>query len=66
MSLLFALNQEKASQAFLKQVSRVKQMTKIVKQQIMLVEAANATPYGWKVANNLDSGKGIFSEQDPH
>ena len=58
------MNQEKASQAFLKQVSLVKQMDKIVKQQIMLVEAANATPYGWKVANHLESEKGIFSEQD--
>ena len=61
---LFALNQEKASQAFLKQVSLVKEMDKIVKQQIMLVEAANATPYGWKVANYLESEQGIFSEQD--
>ena len=39
-------------------------MDKIVKQQIMLVEAANATLYGWKVANHLESEKGIFSEQD--
>ena len=30
----------------------------------MLVEAANATPYGWKVANHLESEQGIFSEQD--
>ena len=64
LGLLFALNQEKASQAFRKQVSLVKQMDKIVKQQIMLVEAANATPYGWKVANHLENEKGIFSEQD--
>ena len=62
LGLLFALNQEKASQAFLKQVSLVKEMDKIVKQ--MLVEAANATPYVWKVANHLESEQGIFSEQD--
>ena len=28
------------------------------------MEAANATKYGWKVANHLESEKGIFSEQD--
>ena len=28
------------------------------------MEAANATPYGWKVANHLGSEQGIFSEQD--
>ena len=64
LGLLFALNQEKALQAFLRQVSLVKQMDKLVKQQIMLVEAANAMPYGWKVANHLESEQGIFSEQD--
>ena len=61
---LIAFYQEKASQAFLKQASLVKQMDKIVKQQIMLVEAANATPYRWKVANHLESEKGIFPEQN--
>ena len=61
---LFALNQEKASQAFLRQVSLVKQIDKIVKQQIMLVEAASATPYGWKAANHLENEQGIFSEQN--
>ena len=40
---LFAFDQEKAAQAFLKQVEFLKKMNKIVKQQIMLVEAANAT-----------------------
>ena len=63
LGLLFALNQEKALQAFLRQVSLVKQMDKLVKQQIMLVEAANAMPYGWKVANHLESEQGIFSVQ---
>ena len=63
LGVLFALNQEKALQAFLRQVSLVKQMDKLVKQQIMLVEAANAMPYGWKVANHLESEQGIFSVQ---
>ena len=61
---LFALNQEKASQAFLRQVSLIKSMYKIVKQQITLVEAANATSYGWNVAKHLEPEHGIFSEQD--
>ena len=61
---LFALNQEKADQAFLKQVGLLKDMDNLVRQQIMLVEAANATLYGWKVANHLEPEKGIFSEQD--
>ena len=61
---LFAFDPEKAAQAFLKQVEFLKEMNKIVKQQIMLVEAANATPYGWKVANHLEPEKGIFSEED--
>ena len=63
LGLLFALHQEKALQAFLRQVSLVKQMDKLVKQQIMLVKAANAMPYGWKVANHLESEQGIFSVQ---
>ena len=36
----------------------------MIKQQITLVEAANATPYGWNVAKHLEPGQGIFSEQD--
>ena len=48
LGLLFALNQDKASQAFLKQVGLLKDMDKLVRQQSMLVEAANATPYRWK------------------
>ena len=44
---LFALNQEKSAQAFLKQVGFLKDMNKLVRQQIMLVKAANATTYGW-------------------
>ena len=39
-------------------------MDKIFKQQIMLVEAANATLYGWNVAKHLEPEHGIFSEQD--
>ena len=39
-------------------------MNKILKNKIMLVEAANTTPYRWKVANYLEPEKGIFSEQD--
>ena len=39
-------------------------MDKIVKQQITLVEAANATPYGWNIAKHLEPEQGIFSEQD--
>ena len=61
---MFALDQEKADQAFLKQVGFLKYMDKLVRQQIMLVEAANATPYGWRVANHLEPEKERFSEQD--
>ena len=61
---IFTLNQEKASQDFLRQVSLIKNMDKIVKQQITLVEAANATPYGWNVAKHLEHEHGIFLEQD--
>ena len=61
---IYALNQEKALQAFLKQVSVIKNMDKIVKQQITLVEAANVTPYGWNVAKHLEPEHSIFSEQD--
>ena len=61
---LFVLNQKKAAQAFLRQVSLIKNMDKIVKQQISLVEAANATPYGWNVAKHLEPEHRIFSEQD--
>ena len=50
---LFAFDQEKAAQPFLKQVEFLKDMNKILKHQIMLVEAANAAPYGWRVANHL-------------
>ena len=64
MGPLFAFVPKKAAPAFLKQVEFLKEMNKIVKQQIMLVEAPNATPYGWKVANHLEPEKGIFSEQD--
>ena len=64
MGPLFALYQENAAQAFLKQVGFLKDMDKLLRQQIMLVEAANATPYGWRVANHLEPEKGIFSEQD--
>ena len=64
MGLLFAFDPEKAAQDFLKQVDFLKEMNKIVKQQIMLVEAANATTYGGKVANHLEPKKGIFSEED--
>ena len=39
-------------------------MDKLVRQQLMPVEAANATLYGWTVANHLEPEKGIFSEQD--
>ena len=39
-------------------------MEKIVKQQIKLVEAANATPYAWNVAKHLEPEHNIFSEQD--
>ena len=59
---LFALNQERASQAFLKQVGFLKDKDKLVRQKIMLVEAANATLYGWKVVNHLEPEKEIFSE----
>jgi len=38
---LFAFDPEKATQAYLKQVEFLKEMNKIVKQQIMLVEVAN-------------------------
>ena len=61
---LFALTQVKAAQAFLRQVSLMKDMNKIVKQQIMLVESANATPYVWNMANHLEPEYSIFSEQD--
>ena len=64
MGPLFTLNQEKAAQAFLKQVDLLKDMDKLVRQQIMLVEAANTAPYGWKVANDLEPEIGTFSEQD--
>ena len=63
---LFALNQEKAAQAFLRQVSLIKSMDKLVKQQITLVEATNATPYGWNVAKYLENEmkmKGATSER---
>ena len=63
---LFALNQEKVAQAFLKQVCLIKGMDDIVKQQITLVEAANATPYGWNVAKYLENEmkmKGATSER---
>ena len=46
MGHLFALNQEKAAEAFLRQISLIKDMDKIVKQQLTLVEAKNATSYG--------------------
>ena len=39
-------------------------MDSLVKQQIKLVEAANATPYGWNIAKHLEAGHGIFSERD--
>ena len=61
---LFALNQDKAAQAFLRQVSLIKDIDKIVKQKITQVEATNTTPYGWNVAKNLEPEHGIFSEQD--
>ena len=56
---LFAFDLEKTAQVFLKQVDFLKEMNKI-----MLVEAANATLYGWKVANHLEPEKGIFLEED--
>ena len=41
---LFALNKEKVAQAFLMQVELLKSMHKLIMQQIILVEAANAMP----------------------
>ena len=61
---LFVLIKEQTSQAFLRQVSLIKNMDKIVKQQITLVEAENATPYGWNIAKHLEPEHSIFSEQD--
>ena len=61
---LFALNQEKAAQAFLKQVGFLKDIDKLMRQQIMIVEAPSPTLYGWKVVNHLEPEKGIFYEQD--
>ena len=57
---LFALNQEKAGQAFLRQVNLIKKINKHIKQQIFLAKAANATPFGWKVMNYWDLEKSNF------
>ena len=43
---LFALNKEKASQAFVMQLELLKSMHNLVMQQIRLVEATNTTPMG--------------------
>ena len=58
------MNQEKAAQAFINQIKLIKDMDTLVKQQITLFEAANATPYGWNVAKHLEPRQGISSEQD--
>ena len=52
------------AQAFLKQVDLLKDMDKLVRQQIMLVEVANTTSYRWKMANYVEKEKGIFSQQN--
>ena len=57
---LFALNKEKAAQDFLMQVELLKSMYKLIKQQIRLVEAANATPIGWKVTKHMNVEKYIM------
>ena len=59
---LFALNQEKAGQAFLRQIDLLKKMYKLIKQQIFLAEAANATSFGWKIMDYWELEKSNFHE----
>ena len=60
---LFALNKEKVAQAFLMQVELLKSMHKLIMQQIRLVEAANATPIGWKVTKHMNVEKTSWKEE---
>ena len=61
---VFALNKDKAAQAFLGQVKLLKDIDALVKMQIALVKAANTTLYSLNIAKHLESVQGIFSQQD--
>ena len=53
-----------AAKAFTGHIKLLIQMKHLITTQIMLVEAANAPPYGWMAAKHMESGHGIFSLED--
>ena len=55
---------EMAAKAFTGHIKLLIQMKHLITNQIMLVEAANAPPYGWMAAKHMESGHGIFSLED--
>ena len=62
--LQFCGNMEMAAKAFTGHIKLLIQMKHLITTQIMLVEAANAPPYGWMAAKHMESGHGIFSLED--
>ena len=60
----FTHNAELAAKAFVGQIELLSQMKKLLITQRTLVEAANASPYGWNAANKMEEEHGIFSLED--
>ena len=53
-----------AAKAFTGQIKLLLQMKHLITAQRLLVEAANASPYGWMAAKHMESDHGIFSLED--
>ena len=53
-----------AAKAFTGHIKLLIQMKHLITTHIMLVVAANASPYGWMAAKQVEYGHGIFSLAD--
>ena len=53
-----------AAKAFTGQIKLLLQMKHLITTRRTLVEAANASSYGWMAAKHMESGHGIFSLED--
>ena len=60
----FSQNPDLAAKAFEGQLDLLAQMNKLLTTQRTLVEAANASPYGWSAAKHMEEEYGIFSAED--
>ena len=64
VAAFFSQNPALAAKAFEGQMELPAQMNKLITTQRTLVEAANASPYGWSAAKHMEEEHGIFSNED--